>query len=76
MHLWAGIPKEPSTRAKQAGVEVAEKKELIGTLAKFQIALQQIDSYHHVVLPPLYKQVTYFLSILVSTASALVVVVV
>jgi len=47
-------------RAKQAGVEVAEKKELIGTVAKFQIALQQIDSYHHVVLPPLYRQVVKF----------------
>ena len=52
-----------TTRAKEASVEVAEKKELIGTLAKFQVALEKIDSYHHVVLPPLYRQVCYFLSI-------------
>ena len=44
------------SRAKEASVEVAEKKELIGTLAKFQMALEKIDSYHHVVLPPLYRQ--------------------
>ena len=44
------------SRAKEASVEVAEKKELIGTLAKFQMALEKIDSYHHVVLPPFYRQ--------------------
>ena len=44
------------SRAKEASVEVAEKKELIGTLAKFQMALEKLDSYHHVVLPPLYRQ--------------------
>ena len=53
-----------TTRAKEASVEVAEKKELIGTLAKFQAALEKIDSYHHVVLPPLYRQVVFCQSFL------------
>ena len=49
-----------TTRSKEANVDVAEKKEMIGTLAKFQVALEKIDSYHHVVLPPLYRQVGCF----------------
>ena len=53
---------KPISRAKEASVEVAEKKELIGTLAKFQAALEKIDSYHHVILPPLYRQVLFALS--------------
>ena len=45
-------------RAKEAGVEVAEKKEMINTLSKFQMGLEKIDSYHHGQLPPLYRQVS------------------
>jgi len=44
-------------RAKEVGVEVAEKKEMINTLSKFQLGLERVDSYHHGQLPPLYRQV-------------------
>ena len=54
-----------TTRSKEANVDVAEKKEMIGTLAKFQVALEKIDSYHHVVLPPLYRQVGCFATIFI-----------
>jgi len=47
-------------RAKEAGVEVAEKKEMINTLSKFQLGLEKIDSYQHGQLPPLYRQVVKF----------------
>ena len=45
------------TRAKEGGVEVSEKKEMINTLSKFQLGLEKIDSYHHGQLPPLYRKV-------------------
>ena len=45
------------SRAKEVGVEVAEKKEMINTLSKFQLGLERVDSYHHGQLPPLYRQV-------------------
>ena len=38
-------------------MEVAEKKEMINTLSKFQLGLEKVDSYHHGQLPPLYRQV-------------------
>ena len=51
------INKARLSRAKEAGVEVAEKKEMINTLSKFQLGLERVDSYHHGQLPPLYRQV-------------------
>ena len=38
---------------------MAEKKEMINTLSKFQLGLEKIDSYHHGQLPPLYRQVPH-----------------
>lgn len=34
------------------------KKEVVKQLARFQSSLEKIDSYHHAVIPPFYRQVS------------------
>ena len=37
---------------------INEKKEVVKQLARFQSSLEKIDSYHHAVIPPFYRQVS------------------
>ena len=48
-------------RSKDDGVVINEKKEVVSQLAKFQSSLERIDSYHHTVIPPFYRQVSFSL---------------
>ena len=45
-------------RSKDDGVVINEKKEVVKQLARFQSSLEKIDSYHHAVIPPFYRQVS------------------
>ena len=47
-------------RSKDDGVVINEKKEVVKQLARFQSSLEKIDSYHHTVIPPFYRQVVLF----------------
>ena len=46
------------TRSTDDGVVINEKKEVVNQLARFQSSLEKIDSYHHAVIPPFYRQVS------------------
>ena len=46
------------TRSTDDGVVINEKKEVVKQLARFQSSLEKIDSYHHAVIPPFYRQVS------------------
>jgi hypothetical protein len=44
-------------RSKEDKTVSSDQKILIGSLTEFQTKLEKVDTYDHVVFPPVYKQV-------------------
>ena len=50
-------------RSRESKIIPSDHKILIDNIAKFQAKLEAVDTFDHVIIPPLYQQVVRFESI-------------